>query len=100
MTVPPLSLAREGPAPVARKGRLWTWVAAGAAVAAAGAGAWFGSQAKSDSDKLMSGSYTQPQIQQLHDSAQSKARTANVLYVVAGASGAAGVTLFFLEGSF
>jgi hypothetical protein len=100
VTVPPLSLSREGPKPVARKGHLWTWVAAGAAVAAAGAGAWMGASAKSDSDKLMSGSYTQPQVQQLHDSARSKARTANVLYGVAGAAGAAGVGLFFLEGSF
>ncbi len=100
LTVPPVPLSPEPPRPVARKGRLWTWVAAGAAVAAAGVGAWYGASARSASDKLMSGSYVQPQVQQLRNEAQSKSRTANVFYGIAGAAGAGGVALFFLEGSF
>ncbi len=97
---PGLPLSPEGPKPPARKARLWTWVAAGVAVAAAGAGAWYGAAAKSASDKMVSGSYVQPEVQRLRDDAQSKARTANILYGVAGAAGAGGVALFFLEGSF
>lgn len=100
ITAPALTLSPEPPRPPARKGRLWTWVAAGVAVAAAGAGAYYGASAKSASDKLVSGNYVQPQIQQLRDDARSKSRTANVLYGVAGAAGAGGVALFFLEGSF
>jgi hypothetical protein len=73
---------------------------AGAAVAAAGVGAYYGSSAKSASDKLVSGNYVQPQVQQLRDDARSKAGTANVFYGVAGAAGAGAVALFFLEGSF
>ena len=99
-TTSTLSLSPEPPRPHAGKGRLWTWVAAGVAVAAAGAGAYYGSSARSASDKLVSGNYVQPQVQQLRDDARSKARTANVLYGVAGAAGAGAVTLFFLEGSF
>jgi hypothetical protein len=97
---PPLTAS--APKQVARSGRLWTWVAGGAAVAAAGAGAYFGMQARDASDKLVNAS--QPlapgEAQRLYDDARSKSRTANILYGVAGAAGAAGVTLFFLEGSF
>lgn len=96
------SLAAAAPKPVVRNGRLWTWVAGGAAVAAAGAGAYFGMQAQNASDKLVNAS--QPlapgEAQRLYDEARSKSRTANILYGVAGGAGAAGVTLFFLEGSF
>ncbi len=96
------SLTAPAPKPVARNGRLWTWVAGGAAVAAAGAGVYFGMQAQNASDKLVNA--PQPlapgEAQRLYDEARSKSRTANILYGVAGAAGAAGVTLFFLEGSF
>ncbi len=96
------SLTAPAPKPVARRGRLWTWVAGGAAVAAAGAGVYFGMQAQNASDKLVNAS--QPlapgEAQRLYDEARSRSRTANILYGVAGAAGAAGVTLFFLEGSF
>ncbi len=100
---PPPALAPAAePRKVARGGKLWTWVASGAAVAAAGAGVWFGMQAQDASDKLVGAAQPLPpgEAQRLYDEARSKSRTANVLYGVAGVAGAAGVTLFFLEGSF
>lgn len=88
------------PAPARQpRTRVYTWVAAGTAVAAVAAAAWFGAAAQRQRDTLLDG--------QVHDDAaalardaRSKARTANVLYGVAGAAGAAGVTLFFVEGKF
>jgi hypothetical protein len=99
---PPAVAPAAEPRKVARGGKLWTWVAGGAAVAAAGAGAWFGMQAQDASDKLVGASQPLPpgEAQRLYGEAKSKSRTANVLYGVAGVAGAAGVTLFFLEGSF
>ncbi len=99
---PPSPLAQPGPPAVAAtKSRLWTWVALGAAAAAAGAGTYYALSARSDSNALTDGTVRpQADAQRLHDDAQSKSRTANVLYAVAGAAGAAGVTLFFIEGSF
>ncbi|HET6922545.1 MAG TPA: PEGA domain-containing protein [Anaeromyxobacteraceae bacterium] len=91
------------PQPVARRGgKVWTWVAGGVAVAAAGAGVWYGMQAQDASDKLVKASQPLPpgEAQKYYDEAKSKSKTANILYGVAGAAGAAGVTLFFLEGSF
>jgi hypothetical protein len=38
--------------------------------------------------------------QRLYNSARAKSRDANMLYGVAGVAAAAGVTLFFVEGSF
>lgn len=107
----PPSLSAPAPSPVPapqaapqkverKKGRVWTWVAAGTAVALTGVGIGYGVAAKSDSNKLVSGQYTQPQVQQLYDGAKSKSGTANVFYGVAGAVGAVGVALFFVEGSF
>ena len=99
---PPAVAAAAEPKKVARGGKVWTWVAGGAAVAAAGAGVWFGMQAQDASDKLVNASQPLPpgEAQKLYDEAKSKSKTANVLYGVAGVAGAAGVTLFFLEGSF
>jgi tetratricopeptide (TPR) repeat protein len=99
---PPSPLAQPGPPAVApKKSRVWTWVALGAAAAVAGVGTYYGLSAQSASNQLADGTVrTQSQVQSLHDDAQSKARTANILYAVAGATGAAGITLFFVEGSF
>ncbi len=98
---PATPLTAPQPVPTPARPRVWTWVAAGVAVAAAGAGAYFGAQARSRSDELRDGTIrTSAENQRLHDEAQSRARTANVLYGVAGAAGAAGVALFFVEGSF
>ena len=89
------TLKEEGP-----RRRTWTWVAAGAAGVAAAGAVTLGMMARSDSRELLGGRHEQAEAQRLHDSAVSKSRTANVLYAVAGVAGAAGVTLFFVEGSF
>ena len=100
-TVP---LAGPAPEPVkheAKKGKLWTWIAGGVAVAAAGAGVYYGSQAKSASEKLTNGTvWSQGDAQKYYQQAKDDQRNANVLYGVAGVAAAAGITLFFIEGSF
>lgn len=81
--------------------RVYTWVAAGTAVAAAAAGAYFGASANTENDRIDDGTIrTAAEIKALQDRADRKAKTANVLYGAAGAAAAAGVTLFFIEGSF
>lgn len=91
----------EAPKPVAPRAnrRLWTWVAAGAAVAALSAGVYQGLEARDAESKLRDGTF-HPDADGLADDAKTKSRTANVLYGVAGAAAAAGVTLFFFEGRF
>ena len=96
-------LAAPAPEPVkqeAKKGKLWTWIAGGVAVAAAGAGAYYGVKAQQASNDLRSGNYVQPKVDSLQQDAKSAQKTANILYGVAGVAAAAGVTLFFVEGSF
>ena len=90
------------PKPVERGGKVWTWVAGGVAVAAAGAGVLYGVQAQEASDQLVNAGQPLPpgEAQRLYDEAKWKSKTANILFGVAGVAGAAGVTLFFLEGSF
>ncbi|ACG74917.1 PEGA domain protein [Anaeromyxobacter sp. K] len=89
------------PAPQARpsRHRVYTWVAAGAAAAALAAGAIYGQAAQRKRDALVDGAPHDDAAALARD-ARSKARTANVLYGIAGAAGAAGVTLFFVEGTF
>ncbi|MFY3746206.1 PEGA domain-containing protein [Anaeromyxobacter sp. Red801] len=89
------------PAPQARpsRHRVYTWVAAGAAVAALAAGVLYGQAAERKRDALVDGTPHDDAASLARD-ARSKARTANVLYGIAGAAGAAGVTLFFVEGTF
>jgi len=100
----PIPLSPAPPEPVkheVRKGKLWTWIAGGVAVAAAGAGAYYGSKAQSASDKLGNGTiWSQSDAQRYYQQAKDNQRNANVLYGVAGGAAAAGVALFFLEGSF
>lgn len=93
-----LPLEPAAPSPSTRP-RVYTWIAAGTAVAAVAAGAWFGAAADRKRDELLDGS-VHPDAAALARDARSKARTANVLYGIAGAAGAAGVTLFFVEGRF
>jgi tetratricopeptide (TPR) repeat protein len=103
VAAPPVPISPAPPEPVKRelkKGKLWTWIAGGVAVAAAGAGAYYGMKAQQASDDLRSGSYVQPKVDALQQDAKTAQRNANVLYGVAGAAAAAGVTLFFIEGSF
>ncbi len=93
---PTLPLAPPAKAP---RPRVYTWVAAGTAVAAVAAGLWFGAEADRKRDRLLDGE-THEDAASLAREAKSRARTANVLYGIAGAAGAAGVTLFFVEGKF
>ncbi len=85
-----------------RKGRLWTWVAAGTAAAALAVGIVYGVSARNARDSLVGAGAprTQADAQRSYDTAVSRQRTANVLFGIAGATGAAGVGLFFLEGRF
>ncbi|MFY1824494.1 PEGA domain-containing protein [Myxococcus fulvus] len=105
-----LALTRVAPAEVAELptvveeapsgGRTWTWVAAGAAGVAAAGAVTLGLMARADSRELTTREHDRDDVRKLRDSASSKSKTANILYGVAGVAGAAGVTLFFVEGSF
>ncbi|GEN13368.1 Tetratricopeptide repeat-containing protein [Myxococcus fulvus] len=105
-----LALTRVAPAEVAElptvveeapsRGRTWTWVAAGAAGVAAAGAVTLGLMARADSRELTTREHDRDDVRKLRDSASSKSKTANILYGVAGVAGAAGVTLFFVEGSF
>ena len=81
--------------------RLWTWVAAGAGALAVGAGAYYGVTAAQRSADLRDGTVRSASASTaLRDDAVSRQRRANVLYAVGGVAGAAGATLFFVEGRF
>lgn len=96
----PLQPPRAPPGPTEKR-RVYTWAAAGTAAAVGIAGAVFGMQASSENKKINDGTIrTADQIAAIESARDRKARTANVLYGVAGAAAAAGVTLFFIEGSF
>jgi tetratricopeptide (TPR) repeat protein len=82
----------------AARPRRWTWIAAGAAGAALATGIAYGLAARSAGDDLRRTQHDSATAQRLADSAASRSRTANVLYGVAGALGAGGVTLFVFEG--
>ena len=101
---PPETSPLLPPKPPPEKGgqrRVYTWVAAGTAAAAGIAGAVLGAQASSENKKINDGTVrTTEQIAAIESSRDRKARTANILYGVAGAAAAAGVTLFFIEGRF
>ncbi len=88
-----------GPTPPVQpaRGRLWTWIAAGAGGAALIAGGTFGylaSQAKTDFDKEV----WADKAQSLKDTAESRALAANILFGVGGGLLATAVVLFFVEG--
>jgi len=95
-TAKPPPPVRSGPRP-----RLWTWVAAGASAAALGAGAWYGMAARKAQNDLRDGTVRAgADAQKLRSDAESKAKSANLLYGVGAAAGAGAGALFFLEGSF
>jgi hypothetical protein len=98
LPAPALPPAAPPPPPAARS-RVWTWVAAGTAVAAAGAGAYFGVTARQKSQQLTDGT-VHSNAAALASDAKRSAQRANVAYGIAAAAGAAGVTLFFVEGRF
>lgn len=94
------SPAREQPR-AREHGRLWTWVATGAGAAALAAGAYYGVTAGQRSATLRDGTLRSASAStELRDDALARQRRANVLYGVAGVAGAAGATLFFVEGRF
>jgi tetratricopeptide (TPR) repeat protein len=90
----------DGPARKPEGGRVWTWVATGAAVLAAGAGAYYGVTAQQKSDALLGSVHPSGEATALEEDAKAASRNANVLYGVAAGAAAAGVTLFFVEGRF
>lgn len=100
LTVPTTPAATQLPEVRPARPRLWTWAAAGAAGAALAAGVAYGLAARSAGDDLRQAEHDSATAQQLANSAASRSRTANVLYGIAGAAGAAGLTLFFFEGRF
>jgi len=90
------------PAPAPR--RTWTrtagYATAGAAVAAAAVGIWFGAKSRSDLDRAESayranGGAYQPADLQALESGNSKAHTANALFIASGALLAASAVLTF-----
>lgn len=87
------------PRPAERK-RVYTWIAAGTAVAAAAAGGYFGWSARQDANAVDGVVNDGARSGRLAKDAESKARTANILYAASGAAAAAGVTLFFVEKRF
>ncbi|MDX2014226.1 MAG: PEGA domain-containing protein [Myxococcaceae bacterium] len=83
--------------PAHKGGRLWTWVAGGAAVAAAGAGVGMGFAAQEAAGRTANPPPGVTPAQQAAN-AQGLATGANVAYGVAGAAAVAAVVLFFIEG--
>jgi hypothetical protein len=99
---PPAEPARLADAPPAPRTRMLpVWIAAGTAVAAAAVGLAFGAAARSD-ERALAGMTTPDgsQASQLAQSAQAKARTANVFYAIAGGAAVAAGTLYFVEARF
>lgn len=95
-------VTKRPPPPVAKKGRLFTWIAAGGAVVAGGVGAGLGVVAGgADSklhDKTAASTRTRAEADQLVATAGSMSLGANVCYGVAGAAAVTAVILFFVEG--
>jgi hypothetical protein len=83
--------------PAKKGGRLWTWVAGGAAVAAAGAGVGLGVAAQGAAGQTAMPPMGVTPAQQATN-AQGLATGANVAYGVAGTAAVAAVVLFFIEG--
>jgi hypothetical protein len=94
-----LPLFAAPPPPKARM--LPVWIAGGAAVASAAAGVWFGASARSD-ERSLAGMSTPDgaRASQLAQSAQTKARTANMLFALAGGAAVAAGTLYVIEARF
>jgi tetratricopeptide (TPR) repeat protein len=89
-------------APPARPRRhLPSWIAAGTALAAAAAGVWLGASARADARAIDALSEPDPgTASRRARDAESKARTANLLFGLAGGAAAASVGLYVLEARF
>jgi len=79
------------------RGRLWTWVAAGAAVAAGATATYYGLQQRSTQRDYLA---NKGNADDMLAKSRREAKTATVLWGVAGGLGAGAGALFFLEGSF
>lgn len=86
--------------PEPRRGRVFTWVAAGLAVVGVGSGATFGYLSSSAARQLgtVDDMRTRMQADLLSSQASSYALIANISWGVAGAAAVVAVLLFFLEG--
>jgi len=96
---PDAAVHQDVPPPTPRPSgqRTWAYVALAVAVVAGGVGVGFGISSKSAQDNLQSRVHTQVAAQQLYDTANTRAVTANAFYVGAAVAGATAVTLFFVE---
>ncbi len=85
--------------PVKKRGRLWTWVAAGSAVAMAGVGLGFGLWAQSGYDEYVEVASTSPRdrYDELKDSVPTRATVSTIGFATAGALAITAAVLFFLE---
>ena len=81
-----------------KRGRLWTYVAAGSAVALAGVGMGFGLWAKSGWDEYQEVASTdRERYDLLRDSVPMRATVSSVTFATAGALAITAVVLFFVE---
>lgn len=93
-------VTKQGPPPVMKKkGKVFTWVAAGAAVAGAGAATGLGLAASGAKDAYVA-SAGQPYEQRLglYNNAAGLETGTNVAWAVAGTAAVTAVVLFFVEG--
>ena len=97
-TPPPEPVMPPPPPPPVKKGRLWTYVAAGGAVVALGLGIGLGASASSDHSEYEDPATGEERGLELEDSIGTKSTVANVMFGVAGALAVTSVVLFFVEG--
>ena len=84
--------------PAQKRGRLWTYVAAGSAVALAGVGMGFGLWAKSGWEEYQEVAYSdRARYDQLRDSVPMRATVSTISFATAGALAVTAVLLFFVE---
>ncbi len=95
---PPVTFPAPTPPPPGKKGRVWTWVAAGIGGAALIGGGVFGGLAAQAKGEFDDEEWAGPAAD-LGDTVDSRAMTANILFGVGGAALVAAVVLFFVEDS-
>jgi len=83
--------------PPAKKGRVWTWVAAGVAVGAAGGGVAMGVISRDAATELHARPHQQAEAQALYNQASGLSTGANIAYGVAAGAAIAAVILFIVE---
>lgn len=99
--LPPAAVARPAPQadrPPQKRGRLWTWIAAGGAVAAGAVGLGVGLSARKDYDEYESMPWDEQAILDQERTIRRKSLVANISFAAAGALAVTSVVLFFVEG--